>query len=138
MFYYIEPEVAGGIGPNSDTHRENGELVVTRLNHEFSGWLGDALLESTPCFVVTDNARQMIENAELSGVSFGDVEITRSSMFIDLYGERELPRFHWMHIEGRPKADDFGMSDDLRLIVSGAALEILKRAGINHAEIASG
>ena len=61
MFFYIEPEVAGGIGPNSETHRENGKLVVTRLNYEFSGWLGDAVLESTPCFLVTETARQMLE-----------------------------------------------------------------------------
>ncbi len=137
MFFYIEPEVAGGIGSNSKTHWEKGKLVVTRLNYEFSGWLGDAIIESTPCFVVTDTARQMIEKAELSGVSFDDVEITRSGMFVDLYGERELPQFHWLVVHGQPEADDFGMANDLRLVVSRGALDILKRAGVDHAEIAS-
>lgn len=135
MFFYVEPEVAGGIGPNSELHRENDKLVVTRLNYEFDGWLGDAVLESTPCFIATDRARQMIEKATLSGVSFGDVEITRSDMFVDLYGEKEMPQFHWMLIDGQPETDDFGMANDLRLVVSGRALDILKRAGIDHAEI---
>jgi hypothetical protein len=135
MFSYIEPEVAGGIGSKSETHRENGKLVVTRLNYEFIGWLGDAVLESTPCFVASEDARQMIEKAALSGVAFGDVEVTRSGMFDDLYGERELPQFHWMIIKGEPKADDFGIANDLRLVVSKRALDILKCAGVNHAEI---
>lgn len=135
MFFYIEPEVAGGIGPKSETHRENGKLVVTRLNYEFSGWLGDAVLESTPCFVATDEARQMIENAALSGVAFGDVEVTRSGIFNDLYGDKHLPWFHQMIVDGKPCADDFGLAADLRLIVSDRALDVLKRAGVSHAEI---
>ncbi|MEO6382540.1 MAG: hypothetical protein ABIO35_11210 [Nitrobacter sp.] len=135
MFFYFEPEVAGGIGPNSEMHRENGKLVVTRLNYEFSGWLGDAVLESTPCFVASEDARQMIEKAALSGVAFSDVEITRSGMFDDLYGERALPQFHWMIIDGQPKDDDFGMANDLRLVVSERALDVLKCAGVDHAEI---
>ena len=136
MFFHIEPEVAGSIGPNSETHRVNSKLVVTRLNYEFSGWLGDAMLESTPCFIVTTDARHLIEKAALSGVAFGDVEVTRSASFRDLYGEREMPQFHWMVINGRPKIDDFGMANDLRLVVSDQALNVLKHAGIEHSEIA--
>lgn len=59
MFCFLEPEVAGGIGPNSELHCDDGKLVVTRLNYEFDGWLGDALLETTPCFIVTNDARQV-------------------------------------------------------------------------------
>jgi hypothetical protein len=56
VFYYIEPEVAGGLGPKSETRRGNRRLVVTRLNYTFDGWLGDALIESTPCFILTERA----------------------------------------------------------------------------------
>lgn len=135
MFFFLEPEVAGGIGPNSELHRDDGKLVVTRLNYEFDGWLGDALLETTPCFIITNEARQLIESAALTGVSFSDVEVTRSDLFNDLYGEKLLPHFWWMIVEGEPKADDFGMSSDLRLIASGQAISILRQAGLMHAEI---
>lgn len=135
MFFYLEPEVAGGIGPNSELHRENGRLVVTRLNYEFDGWLGDALLETTPCFIVTNEARQMIERAALTGVSFSDVEVTRSGLFTDLYGDKVLPHFSWMNVQGEPEADDFGMASDLRLVASERALFILRQAGLTHAEI---
>ncbi|MBU0865710.1 MAG: hypothetical protein KJ789_13575 [Alphaproteobacteria bacterium] len=135
MFYYLEPEVAGGLGPKSETHRDDGKLVVTRLNYEFDGWLGDALLETTPCFIVTDEARQFIDRAALTGVSFSDVEITRSGLFTDLYGEKALPHFWWMIVEGEPGADDFGMSSELRLVSSERALSILRQVGLMHAVV---
>ena len=135
MFFFLEPEVAGGIGPNSELHRDDGKLVVTRLNYEFDGWLGDALLETTPCFIVTHDARKLIESAALTGVSFSDVEVTRSSLFTDLYGEKALPHFWWLIVEGEPEADDFGMASDLRLVASERALSILRQAGLMHAEI---
>lgn len=59
MFFRIEPEVAGGVGPNSELHRENGKLIVTRLNYEFDGWLGDGLLETTACYIVTDDGQRL-------------------------------------------------------------------------------
>lgn len=134
MFFYLKPEVAGSIGPNSELHRD-GNLVVTRLNYEFDGWLGDALLETTPCFIVTDDARQLIECAALSGVSFSDVEVTRSGLFTDLHGDKALPHFWWMIVEGEREVDDFGMSSDLRLVASERALAILRQAGLLHAEV---
>jgi uncharacterized repeat protein (TIGR02543 family) len=135
MFFYLEPEVAGGIGPNSELHRESGRLVVTRLNYQFDGWLGDALLETTPCFIVTDAARQGIDEAALTGVSFSDVEVTRSDLFTDLYGDKALPHFWWMIVKGKPKTDDFGMADDLRLVASERALTVLRSVGLAHAEV---
>jgi hypothetical protein len=135
MFFYLEPEVAGGIGPNSEVHREDGRLVVTRLNYQFDGWLGDALLETSPYFIVTDIARQVIESAALSGVRFADVEVTRSDLFTDLYGDKPLPHFWWMIVGDEPEADDFGMAGDLRLVVSDRALALLQGIGLAHAEV---
>lgn len=135
MFFFLEPEVAGGIGSKSELHRDDGKLIVTRLNYEFDGWLGDALLETTPCFIVTDDARRLIEHAALTGVSFSDVEVTRSKLFADLHGDKVLPHFWWMIVEGEPEADDFGIATDLRLVASERALSILRQVGLVHAEV---
>jgi hypothetical protein len=133
MFYFVEPEVAGGIGPKSETHRENGALVVTHLHYEFDGWLGDALLETTPCFILSDAGREAVEAAGLRGVRFKDVEVTRSPSFMELYPARELPSFEWMLVDGVAYQDDFGIAVDQRLVVSQRALGALKAAGIEHA-----
>ena len=134
MFFYIEPEVAGGLGPNSVLHREIGRpLNVSKLHYVFDGWLGDALLETTPCFIVTDKARRMIETEKLSGVGFGDVEVSRSGEFDDLHPTLELPHFWWMKVNSASFDEDFGLTSDLRLAVSERAMATLRAAGIVHA-----
>lgn len=133
MFFYVEPEVAGGLGPRSIVHRAEGKLIVTRLNYEFDGWLGDPLLETTPCFIVSDKLRQAIEARALTGASFADVEVTRSATFSQLYPALQLPMFWWLVVNGTPFEDDFGLAADLRLVASKRALVELQNEGMKHA-----
>lgn len=52
-YYVVEPEVAGGFGINTVFTRTEGKpMVVHKLHYEFDGWLGDSLLETTPCYIV--------------------------------------------------------------------------------------
>ena len=46
-------------------------------------------------------------------------------MFEELYPGRELPRFRWLDVHGRPGRDDFGLDSDFVLVVSERALEAL-------------
>jgi hypothetical protein len=46
---------------------------------------------------------------------------------------RELPPFRWMIVDGAAFQHDFGMADDLRLVVSERALGTLRAVGIDHA-----
>lgn len=52
-YFVIEPEVAGGIGERSMIDRSTGKMKVEKPNYHFEGWLGDHLLESTPCYIVS-------------------------------------------------------------------------------------
>lgn len=133
MFYFVEPEVAGGLGPRSEVHRENGDLVVTRLNYEFDGWLGDALLTTTPCFVLDEAGCRAVEAAGLQGVRFGAVDVTTSLEFRELHPTSKLPPFRWMIVDGVAFQDDFGMALDKRLVVSERALAVLRATGIDNA-----
>ena len=133
-YHIVEPEVAGGWGKNTEFTRTPGQpVVVHKLDYQFDGWLGDELLESTPCYVSTERLAAEIRRAHLTGVSFDQVEISKSEQFDDLYRGRELPKFVWLKIEGTPGRDDFGVTPDLRLVVSERALVVLNEAGISHA-----
>ena len=50
-YYVIEPEVAGGFGENCEIDWSTGKMQVNKLHYQFDGWLGDELLESTPCYI---------------------------------------------------------------------------------------
>lgn len=133
-FYYIEPEVAGGWGKNTVFDRTPGRpTVVHKLHYQFDGWLGDELLESTPCFIVSDRVAQEIKRAHLAGVRFDQVEVTVSEQFRELHPNRQLPKFVWLRVEGTAGQDDFGTAPDGRLIASEQAIGLLRELGISHA-----
>ena len=134
-YYYIEPEVAGGIGEKSVLDRSVHPPIVTRLHYEFDGWLGDALLESFPSFIMTEDAARRLLQAHVTGAMLGDVEISTSEVFKELYPRRQLPKFVWLQITGRAGYDDFGVAVNHRLVISERVHDILKTLGISHAEI---
>lgn len=136
MFFFLEPEVAGGWGENTVYTRTPGKpTVVHKLHYQFDGWLGDELLTSTPCFIVSERLCQEIQRAELKGMKFFEVEVTTSDQFKDLYPGRQLPKFLWLRVEGKPGQDDFGLTPGLQLVVSAQALDVLKRTNLSHCRI---
>lgn len=135
-YYVIEPEVAGGWGENTKFTRIPGRPVtIHKLHCQFDGWLGDNLVESSPCYIVTDRLAAEIARMKLTGVQFDKVEVSKSGQFDELYPQMDLPKFEWMKIEGSSGEDDFGLTDDLQLIVSQKALTVLERLGVANANV---
>lgn len=133
-YFLLSPEVAGGLGKNTVMNRTVHPPAISRLHYELDGWLGDELLESFPCFVVTRRLADAIENAGLSGVSFGDLEVTTSEQFKELYPDRDLPQFVWMKVMGKAGKQDFGLDDQNRLIASEKALDVLKTMRVDNCD----
>lgn len=132
-YFYIEPEVAGGLGENTVIDPSVHPPIISKLHYEFDGWLGDLLLETFPCFIVTKDAKRKLQSIGATGIRFDEVEITTSEMFRGLYPNRQLPEFFWLQIQGKPGQDDFGIADDLGLVISERALEVLRELGISNA-----
>jgi hypothetical protein len=135
-YFNIEPEVAGSSeGDNSVMDRSVHPPIVSRLHYVFDGWLGDVLLTSFPCFIVTEGAKNKLMESGVTGVHFADVEITTSELFREIYPGRKLPRFAWLQVTGRAGQDDFGLVANKRLVVSERALDALKGLQLIHALI---
>ncbi|MEV6278637.1 hypothetical protein [Nocardia sp. NPDC051832] len=133
-FHLIEPEVAGGHGPGTVYDWSTVPATVTKLEYEFADWLGDALLESTPCFVVTAEVAGQIARMGLSGATFDDVIVSISPEGEELM-DAELPAWRWLKPTGKPGESDFGVNDALSLVVSDRALAVLADAGIRNADV---
>ncbi|WP_137933965.1 hypothetical protein [Mesorhizobium comanense] len=134
-FFYLEPEVSGSIGDNSVMDSNVHPPLVTRLNYEFDGWMGDVMVESFPCYLVTEEAKGKILNEGFSGVAFDKVEVTTSELFDEMQPDQKLPPFAWLRVNGRAGQDDFGIANDYRLVVSDRVLNALKPLGISNALI---
>jgi hypothetical protein len=134
-FFYIEPEVAGGLGENTVLDRSTHPPIVSKLHYCFEGWLGDVLLESFPCFIVTEAAKRELQRLGVTGARFDAVEVTKSSEFDELNPGKQLPEFVWLRPEGKPGYDDVATADDGRLVLSARALELFRKLGIANALI---
>lgn len=151
MLYLLEPEVAGELGEgtsyqNFDDVRAKGERpIVDKLHYHFTGWLGDELLEATPCFIVTEELALEFEKNNLSGYRVEDVIITSSDEFNQIYPDRKLPKFKRLvptgsiHVEkGTFKewtGEDICISQGAYLVVSKKTLEILKTREFTNCDI---
>ena len=123
-YFSIEPEVAGSSqGPNSVMDRSVHPPIVSRLHYVFSGWSGDVLLESFPAFIVTEDAMNKLVETGTTGARFADVVVTTTYPFRELHPDTKLPRFVWLQVVGRAGRDDFGLADNIRLVISDALIE---------------
>jgi uncharacterized repeat protein (TIGR02543 family) len=134
-YFYVEPEVAGGFGENTVTDHSVQPFVVTYLHYVFDGWLGDVLLTSHPCFIVTEEAAKKLLEIRATGIRFGHVEVTTSGEFEDFHPGRRLPRFVWLQVDGRPGKDDFGIATNHTLVMSERAIDVLRRLQLTDALI---
>lgn len=132
-YLVLEPEVAGGFGRNTVMDSATHPPMVSRLHYELQGWLGDELLETFPCYIVTQRLRKVFEEAGLMGAEYTVAEVTASEQFREIYGNRAIPDFVWLVIEGRAGVDDFGISQDNRLVVSERVLHLMS---LRHCDVA--
>jgi hypothetical protein len=124
-YFYLEPEVGGGLGPETVMDRSSNPPAVEKLHYHFDGWLGDDLIESFPCYLVTQRLAEELDRSGLIGFSTTEAVVTTSREFEELYPNRTLPRFIWLRVAGVAGKADFGMSADNRLVVSSAAKRVL-------------
>ena len=134
-YFELEPEAAGMFGDATTGDLRARPPLIDKFNYEFDTWPHDPILEAISTFIVTDRLKEALIEAHASGVAFGDVEVTKAGIFLDLYGDRPLPAFSRLQITGRAGTDDFSLSSSRRLIVSVRMMNLLNAFGLNHCEI---
>jgi len=132
-YFFLEPEVAGELGKATVLDTTTHPPLVSKLYYQFSGWLGDVLLESFPCFIICADTASRLEKDSYTGLRFSEVETSTTPEFDAMFPGRVLPKFRWLQVQGVAGSDDFGLASDHRLVVSEKALEKLRKFGIGHA-----
>ena len=137
-FFILRPEVPGGFGDNTElTPRPDAYPIVTRLHFEFGGGtLGNDLMECHPVFMVTRALADTLQAGNLSGYELSrDVEVSVDDNVRDLEPDWPVPVIEWLQVSGEPGSDDFGLTSDASLVVSYAALSVLRRHKIDDCEV---
>ncbi len=134
-WFVLGPEVAGGLGPRTVMDRSVHPPSVKHLHYVLDGWLGDDLLESFPCFMVTRRAQKAMLTAGLTGCTFEPVEVTTSPECRERQPHVVLPEFLWLRPGSGVLRDDVAITSDARLVVSSRALAVLQRLALRHCEV---
>ena len=78
IFKYIDAEVPGSAYDEIARDNSVRPSIIHRLVFEFDGWLSDCLLESFPCYIMTEPAKETVQKAKLTGVNFDDLIVLKS------------------------------------------------------------
>lgn len=134
-YHVLAPEVAGGLGPRTVMDAGVHPPAVSRLHYEVEGWLGDDLLESFPCFVISPEAAVALQHAELTGVGIGDADVTVAPGAEGLADDR-VTRFRWLRPTGTPGTDDVAIDAAAHLVFSDRALQVLQAFQLAQCDVA--
>jgi hypothetical protein len=134
-FWNLEPEVAGELGGGSVLDTSVHPPKVTKLEYRFTGWLDDDLLETFPCYLITERVAAALSAETFAGYQLATAEIVLSDEFQELYPGRSMPGFRWLKITGEAGIGDFGVSKDHTLVVSDTVLEFLRKFTLEQCDI---
>ena len=134
-FNSLSPEVAGHLGEETVLDTSVHPPVVHRLHYVFDGWLGDDIVETFPCYIVTERLALCTQMIRPSGVSLDDVLVSTSETFREVYPYRDLPDFRWLRVNGIAGKDDFGLSAEYELVISERVLNAWRDFQLAHCEI---
>ncbi len=63
------------------------------------------------------------------------MEVTVDEQYTEIYGTLELPEFKWFYVTGKAGQDDFGVTDKADLVVSQAALDVLRQGRLDECDV---
>ncbi|QKZ02414.1 hypothetical protein [Pseudomonas eucalypticola] len=134
MYYFIEPEVAGRLGDSTVIDVSVHPPVVSHLEYKFEGWLGDDILESFPCFIVSSRLAEKLISDKFTGYELGPVTVSVAEEVSEIFSQALLPRFFWLKIVGGAGFDDFGIANDFRLVVSRRVKDMAEYFDFKYAD----
>jgi hypothetical protein len=123
--YIFEPEVPGGLGQRTQMDCSVHPPRVHSLHFVFDGWLGDQIVESFPCYLVSSELAFSLARAGLTGCNLAEADVETSDQFKEMYPELILPPFKWLQIVGKPAESDLYITSDNRLAGSQKALDLI-------------
>ena len=134
-YYLLDPEVAGGFGPNTELDATCHPPKVEHLHYAFDGWLGDCIVEIFPCFIVTESVIANFKSSGITGFEDCDVEVSTNDEFDQLYPGKQILPWRWLIPVGVPGKDDIAASRESRMVASERAVEILRIHGLVHCDL---
>jgi hypothetical protein len=133
-YFQIRPDVPGYF-TNSRYVLDHLEEVST-IHYILECWPDDDIISSIRIYLVKEKLARAIGLSKLTGFELKECVVSKGEQFhIASPGFGDLPEFLWLYINGVPGVDDFGITKNLKLVVSERALNLLNSFVIENAKI---
>lgn len=136
MYHYVDAEVPGGLGQGSTYDPAVRAADSGPLHIVFDGWMGDDLVTTSPFWFVTERLAAALRAAALTGFELEPATASTGEQY-ELTTKRALPST-WLRlipVGSVDEADDVVLEDTTELLVSDAALEVLRAFDLEDADI---
>lgn len=131
-FYCIEPDAPGRVEEGRNIYENHSKLDSVIFIFDY--WPDD-IVESTPVFLASERLSKRISDAGTTGFLLKMCKCIKGDQFHISCPERgDIPPYRWLDVTGKAGVDDFGL-ENLNLVVSQRALDILKNFDISLADI---
>jgi galactitol-specific phosphotransferase system IIB component len=132
--YYIEPVVSVEWGDNIIVNTSVHPPIVKKLHVNFLGWSGDDIIETFPCFIISEKLKKVLEHDGITGYEIENLEVTKSKQFLDAITDVKLPLFYWLKIVGEKNKDDIFLKNNM-MTISDKTLKSLQKVNIDNADV---
>jgi hypothetical protein len=132
-FSSLEPEAPGEWGDRTDADLAARPPSIVRVHIELERRITDDLVQLYPCFMVSARLADELGRTPLSGYQLAELEVSAAPRYRAAYPDEPLPELAWFKVFGRAGYADFGLSYDGHLVVSKAALLVLKKFSLVRA-----
>ena len=120
-FWILEPDPGAELGPSTELDRSVHPPGVKKLHLLLVYLPLDTIIESFPAFAIDSSMAQLASQREWTGMTLARARVEASSE-LARRTNCVLPSFVWLQVTGQAGVDDFGISTDHRLVVSGDVL----------------
>jgi hypothetical protein len=133
QYYYLQPALPGETGRNTVFDNSVHPPIIHKLEYVLDDIPEDVLFTSWPAYVISEEAKQALIKSGFTGMSFDEVEISKSYIYEENHGSKSPGKFSMLRIEGEAGRDDFGIGSEWRLVISERALDLLDNLGLPNA-----
>jgi len=96
---------------------------------------GSEIFQGARCYLTSKKLAETLQATGLSGAQFASALVTASPILLELHPDARVGEYRWLKVTGALKADDFSLDKYSRLVVSDAALTVLRQANMEGCEI---
>ena len=138
QYYLIRPAVYGDLGSDAVIDHSARPPLLQKVHIEINVLSSDDLHAVHLCYMVSERLGRRLEGSKLTGAKIEEAQIELSEQAREYYPHVSSLGVLRLKVHGQLKIDDFRLDEHDRLIVSQAAMDVLREFRLEEGKVYDG